>query len=338
MKLYYFSIILIAFSFEGQSQNTSAYTKYINLAEISIIDSLFDNALLNYKKAFTDDNKPFAKDYYNAALCAVKLNRYSIAEDYLWKLADQGFTIDSLKSKPGFQKYIKSGSFKLLKSKIVLNKTVFPVKNYHLKTSLDTLLKDDQYFRVRNSGNYMKHEYRNIIKELDSINSYKLIALITKYGFPNESAIGLYDNHLHSSNINAIIQHQQFGSPTRTVNFSTIILDAIKKGEITSNNGLTLYTLSAGGDSLYGSGCFFYVEQPDGKYKYAYYPKFLKGLEEKYNKNRALINLESLDDYRKKVIYRLKHNEFYSDINIGVSVTKIDKSIAPYLKDLKYID
>lgn len=81
------------------------------------------------------------------------------------------------------------------------------------------------------------------------------------------------------------IQHQQFGSPNRIVNFSSIILDAIKKGEITPNNGMTLYTLTAGGDSLYGSGCFFSVEQPDGQYKYAYYPKFLKGLEEKYKQS-----------------------------------------------------
>jgi len=331
-------ILPLLLSFAASAQDYKTYSININRAEIDITDSMYTSALANYQNAFTEHNKPFAKDYYNAALCAIKINKYDVASEYLFKLAEFGFTLESLKSKMGFEEYERSTSFKKLKKKVRLQNS-FPLAiNSFLKSSLDTLVTDDQYFRIRNRGDYMKHEYAKIIKELDSINSYKLIALIHKYGYPNEYTIGLYDNHLNLTHINVIIQHQQFGSPNRIVNFSSIILDAIKKGEITPNNGMTLYTLTAGGDSLYGSGCFFSVEQPDGQYKYAYYPKFLKGLEEKYNKNRALINLEPLDDYRKKIIYTLKHHEFYTDISIGVTVTKIDKSIAPYFKDLKYLD
>lgn len=339
MKVLLFISFFFLHNFSSKSQNLPTYNSFINKAEISIIDSLYDSALVYYNKAFTKESKPFAKDYYNAALTAIKVNKFEVADQYLFKLADLGYIVDSLISRRGFEKYVKSVNFTKLKKSIVPGKTIFPIKNLSLRYSIDTLVRDDQYFRLRNPYDYMMHEYARIIKELDSINAYKFIAIIKKYGYPNESLIGLHENHLYANFTNALIQHHQFGSPTRSFDFAPILLNALRNCEITTNNGMSLYTLSAGRDSLFGSGCFFYIEQPDGTNKFAYYKEFKNGWEEKFNKNRITYNLESLDDYRKKVIYTLKHdNEFYSDINVGVSVQRIDKQIAPFYKNVTYIE
>ncbi|RYY69178.1 MAG: hypothetical protein EOO13_10270 [Chitinophagaceae bacterium] len=337
MKYYYLTFSFFFLCCIARAQNAASYNFYCNRAELHISDALYDSALVNYGKAFSGSAKPFARDFYNASLCAVKINKFSLAGEYLYKLAELGFVVDSLQTKKGFQSYVSSAAYQQLKEKTGPGK-IQVVKNVVLKRALEELVQDDQHFRIRNPGDYMKHEYAAIIRQLDSINSYKLINLINEFGYPNESGIGLYKNQLASSLINPIIQHQQHGSPTRVVDFAPILLDAIKKGTIMVNHGIALYSLTAGRDSLFGTGSFFYVQQPDGAYKYAYYAVFTNGLEEKFNANRASFNMENLTDYRKKMIFFLKQHEFMPDLIMGVTIDKIDKTLAPYFKNLTYID
>ena len=187
----------------------------------------------------------------------------------------------------------------------------------------------------------MDFEYSKIIKLIDSINAYKLIEFIKKNGYPSEFNCGIDSTqYLPFNNIPSqiLIMHQAFGGPTRVINFSPYLLDALKKEEVLPHIGLAEYTIANGRDLLFGKGCFFELEQENGEFKYAYYPKYLKGKEEEFNLNRQVYNLESLDDYRKKVIYWLKNKDLVFDFIMGEDVQKFPKAIAKFLKDVKYID
>ena len=86
-------LLLIIFLFSlsgqvgfGQGDFTRIYHPIINSAELAIVDTNYYEALDYYKAAFDNVKKPFAKDYYNAAICAAMLGKTNTVFDYLEKM------------------------------------------------------------------------------------------------------------------------------------------------------------------------------------------------------------------------------------------------------------
>ncbi len=93
-------LILILFCSKGafaQGDFTRIYHPIINEAELAIVDTNYFEALDFYKEAFANIKKPFAKDYYNAAICAAMTGKLSLTFDYLEKIVEKGFPSDSLR-------------------------------------------------------------------------------------------------------------------------------------------------------------------------------------------------------------------------------------------------
>lgn len=100
MKKLFLIIFLFSLSWKvgfAQGDFTRIYHPIINSAELAIVDTNYYEALDYYKAAFDNVKKPFAKDYYNAAICAAMLGKMNTVFDYLEKIVEKGYPSDSLK-------------------------------------------------------------------------------------------------------------------------------------------------------------------------------------------------------------------------------------------------
>lgn len=118
----------------AQGDFTRIYHPIINSAELAIVDTNYYEALDYYKAAFDNVKKPFAKDYYNAAICAAMVGKMNTVFDYLEKIVEKGYPSDSLR-KDVFFKYV-ADTCKVWKKFESQMKLVKPSINRELRDSL----------------------------------------------------------------------------------------------------------------------------------------------------------------------------------------------------------
>jgi hypothetical protein len=151
---------------------TQVYHPIINDAEMALIDSNYVEALDLYKGAFQNVEKPFAKDFYNAALCAFYADKQSTMFEYLEKLAEKGLPYDSLK-KDTFFKLVIDTTAKWKKFE-VRYRNVKSLINKDLRDSLvrmnKRLEKDyDGVFKYENKIHFYFDTLRHNRNTLDSV-------------------------------------------------------------------------------------------------------------------------------------------------------------------------
>ena len=95
-KLLFLLLFYTSFCF-AQGDFTRIYHPIINEAELAIVDTNYYEALDFYKEAFANVKKPFAKDYYNAAICASMVGKLSLTFDYLEKIVEKSYPSDILR-------------------------------------------------------------------------------------------------------------------------------------------------------------------------------------------------------------------------------------------------
>ncbi len=316
MRIFLFLFFTLFFG-KSKAQITAAYKSYtsnINLAELAAIDHNYTAALDFYKNAFTYKNV-FAKDYYNAAVCAQYLNKHDAALQNLKKIIAKGYSLDSLEQDNFFKPFFTKKDIEDLKK--------VPIQKHDaiLKNTLDSMLVADQFFRKKDSRNYMNSIYADTIKMIDSMNAIELKRIITEKGFPSEFDINLDADRISNYHWYVLIMHQGNGQDKRYVDFSAMILKALEEGLISPYIGNYLYLRSNGNDNLLGSGLIHKIIDGNS-YKYSYF-ELDKTTEEKYNSNRLEYGFESLGDYKKKVIYWLHHKDLKFDF--AASIEKIEK-------------
>ncbi|MDZ7933999.1 MAG: hypothetical protein U5M51_03300 [Emticicia sp.] len=163
-------LILSLFSAFGgfaQGDFTRIYHPIINSAELAIVDTNYYEALDYYKAAFDNVKKPFAKDYYNAAICAAMVGKMPIMFDYLEKIVEKGYPSDSLR-KDAFFKYVADTSKVWTKFESQM-RLIKPNINWAIRDSLKA------YYESIKSTPYtpltagLRSYYRENIKELQDI-------------------------------------------------------------------------------------------------------------------------------------------------------------------------
>jgi hypothetical protein len=337
MKKTYAFVVCCLLQVLLKAQPNPLYATLINKAELQAIERQYSFALNSFDSAFACEQNVFGRDYYNAMICACYCDNLAKAQTYAERLLEKGYPVDSIINNAYCKRLLTYKPFKNSIKKIQQSNGLFKNKpTSPLRLVMDTLLSDDQYFRIRNPVDYFEKEYGRIISQLDSINAHKLIAAIKQYGFPNEFNCGI--EAWYSSNFYVVVLHQGFGSPSRKVDFSPYVLTALRNRQVPPNIGVGLYNRLAGGDKLFGTDCFFRVRQKNGNVRYAYYSSYTPELEAMYNQNRRAYGLEALSHYRKKVLYWLKNRDIVFDYRQGVQFTPIDATIAAHLNDLTYIE
>lgn len=225
MKKLFWLLWFSGFISYAQTDFTRIYHPIINEAELAIVDTSYYEALEFYKEAFANVEKPFAKDYYNAAICATLIDKMPLAFDFLEKIVEKGYQVKNFR-KDNFFKTVAD----TCKQWAAFEKRALLIKP-HIDTELsDSLRKIYQhmhlppfaritpqlrdYYKTHNKDTkwvpvdsliFMKEMPKLLLAQVDSLRKVndtkraiateeafmKTYRILESVGFPDENLIGL---------------------------------------------------------------------------------------------------------------------------------------------------
>ena len=320
------------------------YNYFVNLAEISIVDGDYNEAVQKYNEAFSLEVYTFAVDKYNAALCHVFLENYEQAYSLLKEILQKGYSISNLKNKDLFDNFFLS---KWGKGLIDYSKDIVFTFNEDLRNTLDSLFYMDQLFRKNRELGDPYDFFEDTINRIDDSNRVALEAIIDKYGFPGEEIIGLSESCLIQQPYSIILRHlQQISTGRRrgeVTNVSPLVIDAYYSGRMPLHEASELLELAHRDFGTFsaalkkviyippGGNPFQIPEEEKAKKEWS----FLNLGEEELaiNEVRIEFGLETIEDLRKKLVFRLDNDTFeFRKISGGKNtLTTMDKEQYDYL-------
>ncbi len=312
------SCIFILFTFGTYAQEVNyvkVYHPIINQAEVAVMDGKYKDALPIYEKAFAAVPRAFMKDYFNAAVCATYLGDASNTYKYLLEVAGKGISIDFVKGESAFIGIQQDPNWREFEKQYLAKKRDFEAKlNKSLIEKLNKIYDRDQWFRIRNP-----EAFADTIVKIDKQNARELDYLIAKFGLPSEDMIGVGEGGF------PIIQYPFYTVLKRqtpenqTINFSNALLDGMRKGRIQPHTAATLMATINGNDDFFARHVYkiLGVDTPDFKGK-PFSSKIDKWVfrqldktdELRINQMRLNNGMETLAEYRRKIIFALNDNRF----------------------------
>lgn len=307
MKLFLFVYFILAthFSWSGEF-DYKRYNTLINEAELQIVDSSYSTALIYFDSAFAINQKPFARDLFNASIAAIKANRNKAAIRFCWQLAKKGV------GKEFFSKYFEYSSLKndaQWKDMLLTAETSrkqFRESTGQLVATLDRLYTKDQdvHVRSRETGSMTIKEIMNLT---DDTLSQALSKLFDRFGFIGEDMLGapLDENGLlgYRFPYDIIILHNYQSRDGDTL-FSPVLRKALQAGLIKPEE---FAGIQDGGSNMhrrpYYGTTHFYVQYLCSIYLENYHKENLVSIEE----NRKAIGLCSTADQLKKTIFNIEN-------------------------------
>lgn len=288
-----------------------SYYPAVHEAEMQIVEQDFSEALTLYQQAFAAVPEPFATDIYNAAVCATLIDDHKQAFYYLDKLVLKGVSLDYLAKQDVFSPLQETKGWNRFERSYAKNRARFRQRaDLDLRADLDELYARDQYFRQAKGGLKV---HGDTIRKIESRNVDILLATIEKHGYPGEHLIGVADTLEQLPRFSIVIQRQT--KAKKGYNFKPVLKEAVQSGRIRPQ--AAAYLLEQQGQGVYKSRAFITVDcnKPEnckgadiaGKY-------FIDNLSaeqvERLNNSRAGLGLESLADYRKKIVYNERDKRF----------------------------
>ncbi|WP_137760859.1 hypothetical protein [Pontibacter sp. SGAir0037] len=309
---------------DTESTYITAYYPVINQAELSIVANDYEKALSFYREAFSKVQEPFAKDIYNAAVCATLVNDVKQAFNYLEDLVVKGVELTYLERQDVFEPLHSHKRWKKFAKKYPKNRRKYQRKtDQDVRADLDELYARDQYFRQAKGG---LRVYGDTLRKIENANVVILREFIDKYGYPGEALIGVADTLEDLPRFSIVIQRQT--KAKKGYDFSPILKSAVSAGKLSPQAAAFLMDQQIG-SNLYRSRVLVKVkcntskkcqEEIDNSSLSSYLTeKISEEEEEKVNTIRAEIGLESLRDYKRKVLYSLNDKRF--KLNYTWSVT-----------------
>jgi hypothetical protein len=319
------------------SPELKSYNELINKAELAAVDSNYKLSIQYYEDAQKKHRPLFIKDRYNyAVLCAIE-KRFDECSNQLYSILEKGGSINTFKRNLAFKGFFKSRIGKSLCKKA---KLVKPSYNTRYRFQLDSLVRMDQYFRVKD-GSYSI--YGDTIKRIDSLNVISFLKLIAEYGFPSEELIGVDTAKFHRPIYELLILHNRTGARYRFFNFSTILIKAMESGEIETRTAIEYIEMSTGKytcgieearmvkivlDTISGSVCINKdAIKPDySSIPIGFYPIENK-MEEEYNTQRNQLGIDKVSESKIKAKFQFYNNRFdfgYGKLDILVCSSKIE--------------
>lgn len=225
-------MILFHINLHAQVDYMKTYHPIIVQAESEILDSNYSAALSSYQKVFQLVPRSFAKDFHNAAICAIETQQLDIAFQYLDSLItkgvkksffETGIPFESLRKHAKWQKWIQTFDSKYQK----WNQD----KDIQLRKMLGGLEFNDQEFRSAR-GSYQV--YRDTINQIDKVNVRFLREIIKNKGFPGENLIGINNPVLDEQPADIVFLHQfqKMSKGIGDFDFTEIMLEAVKNGRL----------------------------------------------------------------------------------------------------------
>ncbi|TXK37241.1 hypothetical protein FVR03_15675 [Pontibacter qinzhouensis] len=293
---------------------TEVYHPHINRAELALAQKNYETALDLYQQAFAAVPSPFAKDYFNAAVCATHEGNEKLTYAYLEKLALKGVDLEYLKKQRGFKPLQESKKWRKFERKYPrYRKNYRQHVNLDLRADLDELYARDQYFRQAKGG---LRAHIDTLRKIEAANVGVLLRAIEKHGYPGENQIGVGDTLELLPRFAIVIERQ-----TRFMDgydFTKILQEAVQQGRLAPHAAAYLMEKQGFGDyktrALVKISCGKPKDCENDK-RLPDLSKFMKEKlsetqEENINEQRLDLGLESLKDYRRKVLFSLTQQEF----------------------------
>lgn len=299
------------------------YYPIINKAELSIVAKDFGEALQHYQQAFKEVKTPFAKDVFNAAACAVLVENEKLAFDYLDKLVSKGVELSYLERQQAFEALKESKKWKRFKKKYPKKRRQFERRaDLDVRADLDELYARDQYFRRAKGG---LRVYGDTLRKIEKANVATLMDFIQKYGYPGESLIGVADTLEELPRFSIVIQRQTRAK--QGFDFSRVLKSAVSEGKLSPHAAAFLMDQQHGA-SPYRSKVLVKVncstseacreEMVRNNLDRYLTERLSEEQEQEVDNLRAELGLESLQDYKKKVLYSLEDKRFKLHYNWSV--------------------
>lgn len=312
--------LLAMLSFGTQAVAKADYTKdyhpHINKAERLVMAKDYEGALQVYQQAFAAVPHGFARDYYNAAVCAGLTGHGKQGINYLEKLVAKGVSLeyleqqealDTLRAHKGWKKFVK----KYPKRRKAFRENT----NIDLRADLDELWARDQFFRQAKGG---LRVHADTIRKIEADNVKRLLAWVSKHGYPGEDLIGLPDTLEVLPRFSIVIQRQT--TARNGFDFKTVLTQAVQEGKLDPHVAAYLMDQQQG-KNLYRSKVLARVicNKPEdckddkefGDLSSRYLVQRMSEEEEaKANELRQELGLEPVADYREKMRYAIKDDRF----------------------------
>jgi hypothetical protein len=332
--------------FSAKSQNPEAnylkvYHPVINIAEKSVMDNNYKAALEAYQKAFAAVPKAFMKDYFNAAVCATYLGDATNTYKYLLEVANKGISLDFIKDETAFIGIQQDPNWREFEKQYLAKKRDFDSKiSKSIKDKLNRIVERSNWFRSKNG-----EVSADSLKKIDAQNATELDYLIARYGFPDEEMLGCGEGGMPIVQYPFYTIFRQQAPDNQTINFSNVILEAMRKGKISPHVATHIMANMNGTDAFFARHVFKLTTDDEilimknkpfsQKMEKWVYRKLTPDEELNFNALRLANGLESMSDYRKKIAFSLKDNRFLFPYKVFTSMWYVsDPNIASdYLQD-----
>lgn len=314
-----FTVLLLSFiaqmTFAQEINYLKTYHPKINAAELLVINGKYTEALDQYQKAFASVPRGFMKDYFNAAVCATYLGDATNTYQYLLEVAGKGISLDFIKDETAFIGIQQDPNWRNFEKEYLAKKREFDLKiNKSLKDKLAKITDRDQFFRVRDT-----QAYADTIVKIDRQNATELDYLIARYGFPSEDVIGCGEGGMPVIQYPFYAVFRRQTPDNQTINFSNPLIDAARNGKILPHTAAHIMATINGNDVFFARHVFKILTDEslamEGKPFVAKLNKWVfrqieQVDEQRINELRLQNGMETLSDYRKKILFALNDNRF----------------------------
>lgn len=310
-----FALLLAQQVKANDSDYIKVYYPTVHEAELLVLAKEYSAALDKYTHAFKAVPEPFARDYYNAAVCATLSENYKQTFEYLDQLVLKGVELPFIRKQEVFKPLHDTKDWeKFLKSYPKRREKYKRRANLDVRADLEELYARDRYYRFAKGG---LRVYADTLRKIENENVDILLRTIQKHGFPGEKLIGVGDTIEQLPSFSIVIARQTRAK--KGFDFSEILKEAVQQGKLSPQAAAYLLETQQG-NRYYKTKALVKVactnkKDCEGDKRLKTLNKYLveelnSREEEKVNALRAEIGLEPLADYRKKVLYSLKDNRF----------------------------
>ncbi|MFP9117153.1 hypothetical protein ACLI08_05130 [Flavobacterium sp. RNTU_13] len=293
------------------------YKRLTNLAELSITEARYYDALREYNEAFEIAN--FSVDLYNAAACAAKLNDTKMVYSYSRKLAEKGVGEKFFRKKI-FSPYKNDPAFiKIMKLAEQTKQKNMKVNGTYNKQIQEFVTLDSTYNRLRLTKYRELGHTPDTLENLFRTNTQNIMAFIKVNGVYSEEKMGARISndtiirYMSKGDI-VLLHYLEMGRDRQLINeIKALFISNLSNGTITHYNVSQIMEMT---DTVFGDTGMWLFKISLCK---LYRKKEIEQLAE-INQTRRKCFLENITDLEKKLIFKYgTRNNFDFRYNITPS-------------------
>lgn len=317
--LLFFLLFSLIIEVKSQITNIENYQTVINKAELAYIDGNKTDALHLYYDLLQSSNGNFCKDIFNGLIVSAELNEKDKFFEILQLLFVKGIPNDLLNETTEFEKYKTDRRWQ----EFLAQNSKYECPNPSLKSKIDSLEITDQYFRIK-EGSYKV--YRDTINKIDSMNILFLFSLVETNSFPSEDEIGV-KNWFGGQGFDIVFHHytQSTSLQKSKPKITPIIVNLVRQGKIAPNRACRWLEMQNG---EFTAGVFdIFNCIVNGRRTNFFYPSYTYQRKVLIDEYRKWIYAEPIEDYYKKIAFKIKNPNNKMIFDVQLSTFEIDEEM-----------